>query len=266
MLVKEEAKPMPPPGQLYAANIPRMMAPSAAPRQSLPSEKTDPEKAVPKHVTLPGGSITQGKPVFRTQLTPTNEARDREKERLAAPVSTGRGAVIAGAPSSSHPTAMMESPRKTPDGRELLIPPGFLPTLPASNIVGMRFPPGQVHPRPVKVERSSEPFSASKTFTPEDLRHASAASGSVASPMHIDPHLFMVASMAPGPMHGMPFQSKDSFSPRPLPHMSTPPPPKGVERKPQHSQSPAPDMPSRRPSPMVQQMESQYKDGEYALL
>ena len=233
--------------------------PAAAPRASLPLERPgshSSEKIVPKHVTLSGGSITQGKPVFRAQLTPLQDSLDVKKEKMAAPT---RG-MVPGAPTlASLPMTSEAAARRAFEAvaaENILAAHSGL--LPAFNPVMTQFLPGL----PPTVKHEKEPHPLPKAFTPEDLRRSSASPG---NPMHLDPQFLMSQLPIESIIQGIPPKGKsleESLSPKR--HGSTPPPSsgKGIERKSSLSSIASTDLSPRRPSPMVHGMEGHYKEGK----
>ena len=222
------------------------------------------EKAAAKHVTISGGSITQGKPVFRAS---TSDAHGLEKDgqKFAPPISsTPKAVLLPGAPSPAHTEAV----RKVEEAALLANP-----TLLQNAILrGMPLPPGLVLSPSVKLEKSDSHQAPLKTFIPDDLRHSMSVSGAGSLPLHVDPHHLLAAGASipqfpvGSAMLGLPMKAKgvdENLSPRSLMQRTTPPPSQSklMERKSSHPHTPQ-DLPPRRPSPLVQHtVESHYKEG-----
>ena len=228
-------------------------------RPPLPNEKSATDKVAAKHVPIPGGSITQGKPVFRAQLAPTIGVHTPEKDKKFSSVSSAPK--VAGIPGEPNPT-ISDSMRKTEEASQRVFPHS------AAAAMGMHFPSNLIMPS-VKLEKTADTHPSPKTLTPEDFRYTISAASAGALPIQPDPQLLAaMRQIAPGAiMHGAPTKSKgfeENVSPRLLTQRSTPPlsQSKLMERKSSHPLPTAQDQPQRRPSPLVQQaVENHFKEG-----
>lgn len=248
-------------------------------RKSEKVMSTASEKALPpKHVAISGGSITQGKPVFRAQIPSSGSWQDiQDSQKVAAATASAKSSLMQRTP-SPRVTGLPPGEnlnRRSSDVIEPIYVPGqgLLPTINPSHLPNMRQFPTFMMPS-VKVEKTSDSPTHSKSFNPEDLRHITSAStrGSV---LHQDLHFMKASSLSQLPMNmaGLPLMSQakeENLSSRMFAGRSTTPPsqPKGMERKSSYAPSPVSDLPPRRPSPLVQQQplgESYFKEGTVKL-
>ena len=240
-----------------------------------PSAAVPDKPAPPKHVAISGGSITQGKPVFRAQFPQTGSLQDiKDSQKVAAATASARNSLSQRTPSplvSGLPPGEGLN-RRSSDAIESIFAanPGLLPTINPAHLQAMRNQPPFLPPSAIKVEKTSYP-SISKSIVSDDLRHIISSSAPPGSIRPQDPHYLLGASsLSQLPVGSLPLINKpkeESLSPRAFAQRSTTPTSqaKGVDRKSSFAPSPVPDLPPRRPSPLVQQhpVESHFKDGDY---